>query len=218
MPAEAEFDVNDFSTDRSREADKALLVKFFLKPREDSAASRREGRPIFKDTEYIDIKIPGDRSNGICRPATEQDRRRFPEHYRKFKQRVEGTDENTGTPLAEWPLISRSMCEELAFFHVRTVEQLANMADTQVAKFMGLYGIRDKAKLWLQKAKDEKPLWDLQAQLQTRDEKIAELESMIGDLVRIAEGVPDEEGGDLNERQLARKRERVLKAAKERAR
>lgn len=218
MPEQAEFDVNDFTSDRSREADKALLVKFILKARQDQAATKREGRPIYRETEYIDIKIPGDRTGGICRPATDQDRARFPEHYRRFKQRVEGGDDNTGTPLSEWPLISRSMCEELAFFHVKTVEQLANMADTQVGKFMGLYAIRDKAKLWLKKAQDEKPLWEMAEALKSRDQKIAELQAMVSELVRIAEGAPEEESGDLNERQIARKRERVIKAAREQVR
>lgn len=214
MPAEADFDVNEFNGDRSREADKALLVKFFMKPREDQTASKREGRPIFKEVEYIDIKIPGDRAGGICRPATDQDRNRFPEHYRRFKQRVEGGDVNTGTPLAEWPVISRSMCEELAFFHVRTVEQLATMSDTQAGKFMGLYQIREKARLWLKKAQDEKPLWEMQEKLKAANEKIANLENMVGELVKVAEGIPDEDG-DLNERQQARKRERLIKSARE---
>lgn len=62
----------------NREHDRNLLVRFFVKPREDKEATMREGRPIFKDVEHIDIKVAGNRNAGACRPATEADKRRFP--------------------------------------------------------------------------------------------------------------------------------------------
>ena len=116
----ADFNVDDFQSAGKREVDKALLVKFFMKPKQDKGQTEKEGRPIFKDVEYVDIKIPGNRGAGACRPATPADKARFPEHYAAFKQRTE-VDLDAGTPLTEWSVISRSQAEELSFFHIKTV-------------------------------------------------------------------------------------------------
>lgn len=209
----ADFDHRDFQVNDTREADKALLVKFYVKPRLDQSASRIEGRPIYRDVEYIDIRIPGDRNGGVGRPATEADKQRFSEHYRRFKDRT-SDDMVTGTPLSEWPVISRSLCEELAFFHVKTVEQLATMADTQVSKFRGLYNMREKARTWLKNVESEKPIWELEQKNEALNKQVAELEKTVRDLVQIVEGADDPEDDELNDRQKERKRKRTVEAAR----
>ena len=173
----ADFDYHSFEHNAQSEEDKKLLVKFFMKPKQDSAKSVAEGRPVYTDIEYIDIKIPGDRTGGACRPATFQDKKRFPEHYSRFKQRIEMPLD--GTPLAEWPLITRSLAEELAFHNVKTVEHLADMADNHVGKFMGLGTLKAKAKTWLEQASKESKVHELQEQLAERDERIDHLEEQM---------------------------------------
>ena len=124
----AEFDHNNFDRQSNKNAgDDKLLVKFYIKARPDKGKTLEEGRPMFKDVEYIDIRIPGSR-DGVGRRATDDDKARFPLHYQAFKNR---TDEEfvEGTLLTEWSLIGRSQAEELAFFNCRTVEQLAEMDD-----------------------------------------------------------------------------------------
>lgn len=167
----ADFDVNSFENSAQAEEDKKLLVKFFVKPMEDKTASLKEGRPVFKDVELIDIKIPGDRTGGVCRPASHQDKQRFPNHYNAFKQRTEVPLD--GTPLIEWPLITRSMAEELSFHNVKTVEHLSTMSDNNIGKFMGLNVMKAKALKWLEQAGEEAKVHELQEQLLERDERIA---------------------------------------------
>ena len=167
----ADFDVASFENSAQAEEDKKLLVKFFVKPRPDNAASLKEGRPVFKDTEYVDIKIPGDRTGGVSRPASHQDKQRFRAHYEAFKSRTEMPLE--GTPLAEWPLITRSLAEELAFHNVKTVEHLSTMSDTHSGKFMGLNALKAKALKWLEQAGEEAKVHGLQQELLERDERIA---------------------------------------------
>jgi len=176
----ADFNHNDFSD--QREADKALLVKFLIKPKQDKAKSLDEGRPVFKDTEYIDIKIAGNRTGGACRPATPADKQRFSEHYAAFKQRTD-QDLATGMPLIEWPLISRSFAEELAFFHVKTVEQLATMADSQISKFMGGYDLRGKAKKWLEQVDKDKPMWEMDGRMKRMEVENESLKSSLAALI-----------------------------------
>ncbi len=56
-------------------ADDALLVKFYIDSVEDRQASKKEGRPVFKDMEMIDIRVPGSRNN-VVRVAREADKQR----------------------------------------------------------------------------------------------------------------------------------------------
>lgn len=196
----------------SKEHDKSLLVRFFLKSRQDKEATEKEGRPIFKEVEHVDIKIAGNRGGGACRPATEADKNRFPEHYRAFKDRTTNPVD-MGTPLSEWLPCTRSQADELAFFNVKTVEQLATMADSQVSQFRGLYTLKAKAQKWLELAAKEKPLSDLQKQideLKTENEKLR-----VGMQKVIATYEDEEELEDLNPKQVKRARSRATKEAKE---
>ena len=150
--------------DRNTSHDSSLLVKFFVKPRLDQQASAEAGRPIYKDVEHIDIKVPGTRSGGACRPATKADKERFSQHYQKFKQRTENDEQTEGTPLTEWAYLSRARVEELAFFNVKTVEHLAEMPDNAAAQMMGGQDLKAKAKSWLDFTKENKDLVELQTQ------------------------------------------------------
>lgn len=173
----AEYDYADFENGKQAEQDAKLLVKFFLKTKEDSTKSAEQGRPVFKELEYIDIKVPGNRGSGVKRPATFKDKQRFPRHYAAFKQRIELPQE--GTPLAEWPVISRSMAEELAFNGVKTVEHMADMSDTIASSFMGGQSFKAKAKDWLARAKKDVTESHLAAELEKRDKLIATMQAQL---------------------------------------
>ena len=146
---QAEYDHTLFEQGNNK-GDASLLVKFFTKTVPDTDASKKEARAIFKDVEYVDIRVAGSRSSHVCRPARHNDIQRFPKHYEAFKQRKEMPIE--GTPLVEWPQISRSQAEELAFLNVKTVEQLSVMADNLAAQRMGGYDLKARAIKWLELA------------------------------------------------------------------
>lgn len=203
---------DDYSLRGTAEADKSLLVKFFIKPRQDMEKTQTEGRPVFKDVEYIDIKIPGNRNAGACRPATEADKNRFPDHYRRFKERVSDADLVVGTPLAEWPLITRSLAEELSFFHVKTVEQLAGMADAQAARFMGLMPIKQRAIKWLENVAKEKPMWEMDQKIRAQQQQIEELQTSLARVLSLQHDADEPEGEELNDKQRARIKKDAVKA------
>lgn len=165
------IDPNIFTASAQSEQDKMLAVRFYVKPKEDKKSSKEQGRPIFKDTEYIEIRTPGKRDY-VSRPVSDLDRNRFQEAYRNFKNRT-SVEEGLGTPLTEWNAISRSMAEELAFFNVKTVEQLATMADTQAGQFRQGLEFKANAKKWLDKANQEKPFLEME---QRNEELKAELD------------------------------------------
>jgi hypothetical protein len=175
--ATAEYDYNDFSESGTNEADKALLVKFYHKSRPDQTASLAEGRPCFKDVEYIEIRIPGQRTAQACRPATYADKQRFPRHYAAWVQRKEMPLE--GTPLTEWPRVSRSQCDELEFFGIKTVEQLSTVSDAKMSSMKGLVTLKQQATDWLSSANSNETLKqenkDLKAQVEELAVQMAEL-------------------------------------------
>jgi len=156
----------------SPEEDKKLMVRFFLHPVEQAAASIKAGRKIYKDTEYVEILIPGDKHSIIKRPAFAMDKRRFADAYARFKagqhQQVEGT------PLSVMVWMSEARIKEYEFFNILTVEQLAQASDgSQVAQVMGFVEDKRRAQSYLDTANGQAPVSELQDQLNRRD---AELE------------------------------------------
>lgn len=129
--------------------DANLLVKFFKHPRLDNTKSIEAGRPIYVEVDYIQIMQPGNKDSIVIKPAGRLEINRFPEHWQKYQIRT-SDDQIEGTMLEDWPGISRSLVEELKFFNIRTVEHLANMSDTNSAKFMGGNMLRQKAADYLE--------------------------------------------------------------------
>ena len=79
---EADFDVKDFDNRNNGN----VYPIFYWVPKQDEAASIAEGRPIFKDTEYVKIIVPGSSTSIVQKPVRDDDRRRFAEAYAKFKK------------------------------------------------------------------------------------------------------------------------------------
>ena len=158
--------------DRNRFAhDDKLHVRWFMKARKDEDASRQAGRAVFKDTEYIEIMVPGDKNNIIQRPAWAQDYQRFQKQYQQFK--AGHADQVTGTPLKLAPFLSEAQVEELAYFKIRTIEQLANMNDAIVQRFMGATEFKREAQLMLAKMNSNEEVVERMKEMQQR---IKELE------------------------------------------
>jgi len=115
--------------------------------------SEKEGRPIFDDVDWVKIFIPGDKTSVLDRPASAVDKARFAIQYARYKQGLKEEEQITGTHLKEWPTISRSQTEELKFFNVFTVEQLAEINDAvKVRMGPGITKLQQQARIWLDKA------------------------------------------------------------------
>ena len=131
--------------------DDILLVKFTIEPQKNVTRSLEEGRPIFEDKEWISIMAPGSR-NEVRREARMQDKERFPRHYAAFKNRQD-QQVNEGTPLSEWPGATRSQVEEMKFWNIVTVEQLAGVADSTMGQVRGLVTLKQSAIKYLDASK-----------------------------------------------------------------
>lgn len=160
--------------------DDKLFVTFFKHPRKDEKATLKEGRPIYNDEDYVRIMVPGDKDSIVVRPARDQDKMRFAKQFAAYEQ-GEG-EAHQGTPLKAWPMITRGQVEELKFFGVHTVEQLADLADIHVQKFMGIGTLKEQAKAYIQQAKETAPLVQLNAAVEAKDAEIAALTEAVNDL------------------------------------
>lgn len=157
-----------------------LNVRFSVRPVKDEKASVEAGRPIYRDAEYIEIKVPGDRDS-VERPLRDVDRQRFAPAYSAWsKDRAAGG--LIGTPLTEWPTISASQVRELEYFNVRTVEQLASVTDANMSNLGPYLELRRKAQAFLKAAQGNAPLEQLasenaalKARLEAMEKQLAEV-------------------------------------------
>lgn len=187
MFGEADLGLTQMAMEESQrggyDQDSKLFVHFYMHPHPDKEASAREGRPMFQSREYISIIVPGDKLNIVKRPAMDLDKRRFAQKYAQFKNGNEQVA--NGTPLETVPWISREQVEELKFFHVRTLEHLADMADVHAQKFMGIHRLRQKARDHIALAKEQAPALRLQEETRRKDEQIATLQKQLAELADV---------------------------------
>lgn len=177
MREQADFDERDFE---SREAgDKHVYVKFYIKPVRDDAESDKEGRPIYRDREYLEIRTPGNATNIVIRPVTDMDRQRFRAQYQQFKSGE--SEQLIGTPLTEVPWLTRSQVEELAYLRIRTLEHLADLDDAVCNRIPGTYKLKQRAQKSIEEAKGNAPLVALQAEKEALTARIDALEATIKD-------------------------------------
>lgn len=157
-----------------------VYAEFYFKPVKNSAESLKQGRDIYEDKPHIKILIPGDKDNTVERPVRPQDKTRFPRQWQAFELREDQTRE--GTLLSEWAAISRSMVEELKYFNVHTVEDLANMPDVSVGKIMGGYALKQKAADYLEDASLRAPYEQLRADNEVLRNELEAMKAQIAEL------------------------------------
>ena len=165
MQQEATMDMTQMAmgdrNNRSRDGDELLYAKFYNNAIEDSAETKKQGRPIYKDVAFLTIQAPGNKESKINRPVRQGDAERFPKQWAAFNNDEEQVQQ--GTPLEVWPVITRAQVEELRYFNVYTVEQLAGMPLSNLQNFRGGINLQERAKLFLEVAKGTAPVEELKA-------------------------------------------------------
>lgn len=181
MSTPAEFlpdtDWKTQSPDQRYAADAALYVQFHVKAVMNEHASKEAERMIFTDTLYIRIMVPGDKHSIVDRPATADDKKRFGRYLDAFKNGLEMEDQ--GTPLTVVPWLSPSQVEEYKYFNIYTVEQLAEVGDNVGQKFRQFNEHKRRATEFVQGMVPE----NVRVELNERDERIAELEAKLAELL-----------------------------------
>ena len=136
-------------------ADSRLQVRFYKRSVHQEQESMDAGRPIFKDFDFVQICVAGDSLTEIDTYALASHRTRFPIQWANYMNRQGANDQEVvGTPVTEWPLVSKSQAEELRAMKFHTIESIASASDQQLQRMgmaagMSPFAFRDKAKAFL---------------------------------------------------------------------
>ena len=129
--------------------------RFFMDAVPNEAASKKQGRPIFDESEMVEVRIPGDKLFVFVSPVEDHHKERWPEQYAAFKRGEERAA--SGTPIEHWaaPTMTRSRVAELKAANILSVEELSAVPDNVLPKLgMGARELREQARSYLATAKD----------------------------------------------------------------
>ncbi|CAB5217776.1 hypothetical protein UFOVP202_9 [uncultured Caudovirales phage] len=163
-------------------ADSRLAVQFYKKSMKQEDASAEAGRPIFKEFDFVRIMIPGDNLTEIDTYAQESHKQRFPRQWAHYQNQVAGHEDIIGTPLDQWPQVTRSQAEELRGLKFYTVESIADCSDQQLQRIgmvagMSPHNFRLKAKAFLNLANDSAEVAQRESELQALKEENAKIKA-----------------------------------------
>jgi hypothetical protein len=166
-----------------------LAIQFYKRPIKNEFQSQLAGRPIFHDADCIRIVVPGDNLSEVDTFVTEEHKERFPKQWANYVNRMTAEDSFSGTPLEEWPLLTKSQCEELRGLKFHTVEAIANCSDLQLQRIgmaggMNQHTFREKAKKFLEHFDAAAEIAEAKAKEDAANARIAELEAKIDALAK----------------------------------
>ena len=152
-------------------ADSKLAVTFYKRSMEQKDESIAAGRPIFKEFDFVRICVPGDNLTEIDTYANESHKARFPRQWAHYMNQVGNQEQIIGTPIEQWPLVTRSQADELKGIKFRTVEDVANCSDQQLQRIgmiagMSPHSFREKAKAFLNLATESAEVSQREEELQ----------------------------------------------------
>lgn len=154
------------------------IPRFYIRPVLNNFDSEKEGRPIYVDIEWIDIRVPGDPRSVYSNKVSDADRKRFSRHYQAFKDGLE--EPVVGTSLRQWPMMTPAKVEEYHSRGFKTVEHVANMKDSDMIR-----GDREwqvKAQAFLNVAAGSADVQRLETDLLRKDQEIEALKEEIARL------------------------------------
>jgi hypothetical protein len=173
--------VSDHNYQVSYGDDRSVFAQFFSDAVLDQDQTKTQGRPIYKTVNMLRITFPGDNTKEIVRivrmePSgnTPSDPDRFPRQWAAFQNQEHQVVD--GTPIEQWPPITKAQAMELKALKIYTVEQLASMPDGNL-KWMGARQLQANARAWLEEAESGKKTIDLQNQIEALTRQIQAMQN-----------------------------------------
>ena len=174
----------------------ALAVRFYSKELQNDFLTNKEGRPISYMADFVRIEIPGNQLSIIDTFVNNSHKSQFPNQWAMYlNEKADGNhnpDNVQGTLLRDWPILNAAQATELKHFKFYTVEQVANASDQQLMSIgmtagMSPLALRDKAKAFLENAKDSSFAQKQAEELNLRDQQIADLKSQMERMAKMIE-------------------------------
>jgi hypothetical protein len=155
----------------NKEDDKYLAVKFSKQAIHNEFKSKKEGRQVFDDVDWINIKIPGDRTSEVSRKVREEDKDRFEFQWNNYLNREES--KINGVPLDMLPGITPAQVATLKALQIQTVEQLSGLHEQAIKKVTEGRELVKRAEKFL---KGDHYAKELEKKVNELEEKIKHLE------------------------------------------
>jgi hypothetical protein len=184
----------DQHSDPQYKTDDGSALRIWRDAAQNAWLSEQHGRPIFDEVVYVEVISPG---SGNSTPIFEAVRYLAPEakavkpkygvkyeEYKKYIEDFDSAEKNdaslSGTPLAQWPEMTRTMVASLKVAKIFTVEAMAALSDDR----LGVVGPdgrtwREKAKAYMENAKNGAFATELAAQLERANTDKADLQAQI---------------------------------------
>jgi hypothetical protein len=164
------------------EQKETAIAEFYNEAVQNNFKTGQEGRPIFDDKIFIRIMIPGDRHTVVERPCKDEDKQRFPVQWARFQLQESQTAD--GTPLEQWPMMTPALVRTFKASNVPTVEALANVSDGNLNNLgMGAREWRERAKAYLDHAKDSAASSRLLAENEDMKAQLATMQANLDNLI-----------------------------------
>jgi hypothetical protein len=203
----------DQHSDPQYKTDDGSALRIWQDVAQNNFLTEKHGRPIFDEVLYVEVISPG---SGNSTPIFEAMRTLAPEagrlepkygiKYEEFKKFIkdflagEASDVSmTGTPLSQWPEMTRTMVASLKVAKIFTVDALAVLPDNKLP-VVGPDGRtwRTKAQAYLDNAKSGAFATQLAAQLDRAIQDKADLQGQIAALSEQVRAM-QEKAGELPE-------------------
>lgn len=174
----------------------ALAVRFYSKEMQNEFLTAKEGRPISYMADFVRIEIPGNQTSIIDTFVNNSHKAQFPTQWALYlNEKADGNnnpDNVQGTLLRDWPLLNAAQATELKHFKFYTVEQVASASDQQIMAIgmtagMSPLALRDKAKAFLENAKDSSFAQKQAEELKLRDQQIEDLKAQMERMAKLIE-------------------------------
>jgi len=146
--------------------DDLIAPRFFTRPVENPIETRKQGRPIFEDREFVEVKFAGNRQTVLVAPAHEKFKQRklangdtewitYAQEYQPIYERFKAglSEQGAGTPLSELPFLTEAKRSELKALNIKSAEALAAL-DGGPLKMLGMGGreLKNQAQAYLDNA------------------------------------------------------------------
>jgi len=157
------------------------ILRFYTEPVEQTAQSAEQGRPVFKDMDFVGITNPGSRDEVVLLAEKKAKQDEYVAWaYRKWKATQEQVVD--GTPVETVPFLSKAVVMELKAINIHTLETLAQAPEQAMQRMMGLRDLRKKAEAYLAAAKDSAIVTKMQHELNQRDQELATLKAQMAQM------------------------------------
>lgn len=153
--------------------DDGAALRFFYDTDKNNFQSEKQGRPVYDKVLFVEVITPGSKESSPVftlerwsgdgesakRPVfTDEERcKRYSRQIEAFKGDIKDVD-MIGTPIDKWPSVDIHIAASLRESRVYTVEALASLPDSRLGALgPGALSLRERAKAYLEQAKNNAP-------------------------------------------------------------